>query len=278
MCELLVGPLWRVRRERVSVWQSRSNDNLPVCECGDQLVCHSQSGFHTIREDEATRVQSFYVLRNALKSRVKWFPHQIKNKAGLAQETSYRAPWSQPIPEGSVNVTYNPNTSLLNWLWATAARFCLPNHVCLSLDRSAPKCLSLQNKPTPQHASSWGCGEEVASDLGNQAEEEHTTAACWNNKSDWNDCSTWVMLPSRAFNRTTWLQREKISTEYGRLIAYHTWKEVSTEGCITCALCVVSCKACPAEFTPKRSERSLYILSPSKSSGFLLPVGISISD
>lgn len=161
MCELLVGPLWRVRRERVSVWQSRSNDNLPVCECGDQLVCHSQSGFHTIREDEATRVQSFYVLRNALKSRVKWFPHQIKNKAGLAQETSYRAPWSQPIPEGSVNVTYNPNTSLLNWLWATAARFCLPNHVCLSLDRSAPKCLSLQNKPTPQHASSWGCGEEV---------------------------------------------------------------------------------------------------------------------
>lgn len=26
--------------------------------------------------------------------------------------------------------------------------------------------------------------EEGALDLGNQAEEEHTTAACWNNKSD----------------------------------------------------------------------------------------------
>lgn len=147
---------------------------------------------------------------------------------------------------------------------------------CRSTDQLLSVCLYKISRPRsmPAHGAVGKRWEEGASDLGNQAEEEHTTAACWNNKSDWNDCSTWVMLPSRAFNRTTWLQREKISTEYGRLIAYHTWKEVSTEGCITCALCVVSCKACPAEFTPKRSERSLYTLSPSKSSGFQLPVGI----
>lgn len=151
---------------------------------------------------------------------------------------------------------------------------------CHSTDQLLSVCLYKISRPrsAPAHGAVGTRWEEGASDLGNQAEEEHTTAACWNNKSEWNDGSTWVVLPSRAFNRTTWLQREKISTEYGRLITYHIWKEVSTEGCIACTVCVGSCKACTAVFTPKRSERSLCILSPSNSSGFQLPVGISISD
>lgn len=112
---------------------------------------------------------------------------------------------------------------------------------CRSTNQLLSVCL-YKISLTPQHASSWGCGEEGASDLGNQAEEEHTTAACWNNKSDWNDCSTWVMLPSRAFNRTTWLQREKISAEYGRPIAYHIWKEVLTEAVSPVFVCFMHCK------------------------------------
>lgn len=131
------------------------------------------------------------------------------------------------------------------------ASLCQVMSLCRLTDQLISVCL-YKISLTPQRA--MGRRGEEEEDFGNQAEQEHTTAACWNNRE------TGVILPTRAFIRPAPLHREKIRMKYSSLITYHRWK--CGEGVLTEEYIAVSLLFVKVHCNPKAFVEALFPSAP----------------